>query len=339
MRSAPLLLLLLPFLPCAPVMAADASRIPTTHGPLIQNADERRLLERFDELEQTILAIRQELQEQRAKDLRHLRRQLEKLEVEAQETRYHNKACYWLAEWHVNYGDPEQALAYILRIQGSRYAPYKEASRMIEARARLALGDLASARTIAEQLSAEIPEFANLQTLVAFHEQIGQAAPKTAGHNLAGGPDDPATAHSQPWMLYCFGNLEQTSDRAQISASIRQVADPAFAPVLRVVVVSFGANPLAALGHFRSLPVSERCDLLWANPSEHGDASEWRGAWRFPVLPIAVLLGPDRRIMAIDPGPAELLPLAGLEGPATEKATASPQPRRGGKGSQRFDWR
>ncbi len=333
---APLILLSL----SGPLLAMDLEDIPTTHKPLVFDERETKAMQHMEEFETLIQDIRLLPATERPTAWQAMGRDLEKLVRRCTGTTLQNKAWYLMAQWHLEHGDgATAAMPFLTRIRNSEYPAYGNAARALEVYVQLEQGDIKQARLIAEQVSSDIPEFSNLLVLVSFYERIGQAAPRTAGRGIASGRTDPAESPT-PWLLYCFCNLESKTDRLLVRhlANMLNSDDPEQDALIKLVLVSFSANPLAVLGHFRDLPSHAQHELLWANPGSGGDAEAWRSSWGLPKTPLSVLLGPDRRILAIEPGAKELGILLGREISEPEAETPDQKNPIRGRG-KRFNWR
>ncbi len=297
--------LILILLTVAPVLAAgqDTPRPASTEREL----EARRLL---DEIEQELAAARTlGPAERRAKELR-FERNLERAIDKAATTRHANKACYLLAAWRMSYADGKGVPELLGRIDTSGYPAYQQAAKQLRVRWLLRKGSPAEARALATALVVAVPEFASLLDLCTFHEQVGKAAPRTAGEPLAGAPADPGT-RPEPWLVYHFTRSLAGDDGWLVQQWLDELARPDYAGKARLVCVVSAANPLAAVAELHALPGAQGVDLLWANPSPDGDAGRWQAAWKLPDLPATVLLGPQRTILAVQPVPADLRVLVG----------------------------
>lgn len=264
--------------------------------------------------------------ERRAREQR-CERSLERAVDKAANTRHANKACYLLAAWRMSYADGKGVPELLDRIDGSGYPAYQQAAKQLRVRWLLRKGRPAEARALATGLVATIPEFAPLLDLCAFHEQVGIAAPRTAGEPLAGGPADPG-ARPEPWLVYHFTRGFADDDGWLVQQWLDELGRPEYAGKARLVCVVAAANPLAAIADLRALPGADAVDLLWANPAPDGEAARWQAAWKLPDLPATVLLGPQRTIVAVQPVPADLRVLVGGDRPAP----AAPSNRSGRPG-------
>jgi hypothetical protein len=282
-----------------------------------QNLEAERLMV---ELDQEVAAMRALPPEaQKAKELAFGKR-LEAALGTTISTKFENKNLYWLAFWRLTYsgGDGADVDQLLDRLERLPSPSWKASGSSLRVQLRLHQGRIREARALAEPLVARIKEFSWLIDQVAFHESIGQQAPRIPGRNLNGGPADPL-ALPEPWVVYLF--VEQFNDSAAYLAnSYRQVMATLKPPSqARLVVVTFEGTSLEPVARLRQLTPPERLpDLLWANPNQGGDADAWRQRWKLPPsLPHACLVGPDRSIMAVDITPEALSrQLGGSPGPS-----------------------
>lgn len=266
-----------------------------------------RAIEAFERDHATIRAL--PMDQRRTREQR-LGPTLERLVSQAEETKAENKALYLLAHWRFMYQDGRHVEPLLDRIRRNPYPGFKNPAEALRVQLYLRQGRLGEAREITNRLVASVPELAGLAELCAFYERIGQQAPRTAGTPLGTAPADPAL-RSEPWLLYHFTGSLDANQREALKNLLEEVGKPAYADLLRVVVVAEGANPLALLGGVQDIPGSDRVDLLWSNPAPEGDAGAWRSAWNIPQLPAQVLLGPDRRVVAVQPSLDDLRVLIG----------------------------
>ncbi len=228
-------------------------------------------------------------------------------------THVENKALYWLASWRFTYRDGDGVDDLLDRLNQLKSPAFRNAGKALRVQLRLRQGQVREARTIAEPLVAQIPEFKGLLDLVAWHETVGQAAPHVASRNLSGGPDDPL-GRGEPWLLWLF--VERVDDNAlqriaRYQQALAALPNPA---MMRLVVVAFDPSPLNATATLLNQgqgkgPVP---DLMWANPNANGTSKAWETAWKLPQpLPHSALLGPDRTIMAVELPPEEVMKVVG----------------------------
>jgi hypothetical protein len=238
-------------------------------------------------------------------------------------TKFENKNLYWLAFWRLTYssGDGADVEQLLDRLERLPSPSWKASGSSLRVQLRLHQGRIREARALAEPLVLRIKEFSWLLDQVAFHESIGQMAPRLPGHSLTGGAEDPL-AGREPWVVYLF--VEQFNDSAAFLAGAYRTAIASLTPPsqVRLVVVTFEGTALEPVARLRRLdPAGGLPDLLWANPNKGGDADAWRTRWKLPPsLPHACLIGPDRSIMAVDITPEALSRQLGAARPLSAPA-------------------
>jgi hypothetical protein len=240
---------------------------------------------------------------------------LERILEKTEGTKHENKALYYLAAWRLNHNAGAGVAPLLDRLQKSKYLAYKNSGRLMEVELELREGKIVEARSHANALVADVPDFTQAKQLVAFYERVGQKAGRTAGKNLLGGPADPAAGSPEPWLLYLFvpqieGDIEQ-----KLRQYLAELGKREYAGKIRLVCVTFAGNPLDATGAFTALPGAEARELLWANPSDPDESKEWNESWKLPGLPACALLGPDRVIMGVQLAPVDLQRLIGKGAP------------------------
>lgn len=247
-------------------------------------------------------------------------------------TRLANKAQYMLGSWHLDHGSYAACERAIEAIIGSGSPSYHTLAIHLRGRLRLKQGQVAEARTDAEYIADLLPTLSPLLDQVRFHERNGQPAPRLTARNLDGGPDDPLSARTEPWLLVCFARLTDPEQRFLTATLLATLTDPAFAGKVRPVVVSFDDDALGAVTRLRELPGGSSMDLLWLGPDDPTARQQWVREWHLPTLPTSALLGPDRSIASAEPAPDRLRALVGLK-PLGEGS--GKEPRRGGM----FGWK
>lgn len=233
---------------------------------------------------------------------------LEQVLETAAGTRMENKAVYYLANWRYTYRDGEGVDQLLNRLNGLPSPAMKSTGVRLRVLLLLRQGRVGEAKTMAQALVADVPEFSPLLERVVFHETIGASAPKITSRNLTGGPDEPVAKRSEPWLFYLFVD---TIDDGSLFLIERYLDALAVLPPdqRRLVCVTFESNLLSATSRIRNHPRASEIDLLWASPGENGNAKEWRTAWKLPSQnPHIALLGPgpDRTIMAVEVTPENL---------------------------------
>jgi hypothetical protein len=242
--------------------------------------------------------------ERRTRELAFGKR-LEKLLPAMAGTRFENRMLFTLADWRFNYADGEGVDEMLDRLDRTGQPMLKSSfGQELRARLRLRQGRVAEARAIAEPLSERMPECQPLLALVAFHERVGQLAPRVTGRNLTGGPEEPIALRTEPWLLYLF--FDRIDDKARFLIQQYQQAITAAkaTAAIRLVCVTCESSPLNAVS---GLPAGAPPDLLWANPNQGGNREQWLADWKLPLpLPHTALIGPDRTIAAVEVPPEQL---------------------------------
>lgn len=320
--------LLLAALLLAPLAAGEVDNNGSLLRPVVSEKEAAAGRE-IEAIEADMAAVRRlPAEERRARELR-FERPLTRAVDRAAGTKFENKALYLLAAWRLAYARQGEIGPLLDRIDRSDYPAFQLPARALRVRWLLARGELAEARTAAASLAERVPEFAPLVALCAFHGRIGAQAPRTAGSPLGGGAADPAT-RSEPWLVYHFVRAVDGDDGEQLRAWQHELERPEYAGTVRLVCVAFAANPLATATAFAALPGAGRSDLLWASPGDEGDARRWMEDWALPELPMTVVLGADRTIVAVQPGTTDLRALVAPPEKTPARTPTAPGPK-GGK--------
>ena len=101
--------------------------------------------------------------------------------------------------------------------------------------------------------------------LVTFHERVGRKAPRTAGKNLSGGTDDPAS-QVEPWQLYLFIDGD-TDSSYQLRRHVDELRGEDYRGKIRLVCVTFASSPVAAATALNELVGGKDVCLLYTSPS------------------------------------------------------------------------
>ncbi|MBA3686737.1 MAG: hypothetical protein H0W72_16055 [Planctomycetes bacterium] len=287
--------------------------------PVISD-EERRAASQMQAMERTLADLQTLDPDKRREREGNLERPLEKLLSSCSGTKHENKAIYLLASWRAGYGDYRDVGALLDRLDACGYPAYKQAGQLLRVDVLLHDGRVAEARVVATAAIAKVPEFAAVLTLVAFHERVGQPAPRTAGRTIEGTLLDPAS-RSEPWLVYLFVDSIAGESAAQLGRWLSELARPGYAGKARVVCVAFTANGLAAATAMRALPGAESADLLWIDPAQGAELAAWQQDWSLPAVPAVAILGPDRRIVAVQAQPTALRGLVAPGAKPKERAT------------------
>lgn len=291
----------------------DQSRDPKTLKGVLRPADPNAA--QISEAEAQLVVIDQELQRaasmppaERLQQEQALESRLERAVEISAGTRLENKAVFYLANWRYSYRDGDGVEPLLNRLNGLASPAMKASGQRLRVLLLLRQGKVPEARAMGQALVAEVPEFSPLMERVTFHETMGSAAPKIVSRNLSGGPDEPVSKCSEPWLFYLFVDV---IDDASLFLLNRYLTALEVLPVdqRRVVCVTFESNLLSATSRLRSFARAKEVDLLWASPGENGNAKAWTMAWKLPSQnPHIALLGPgpERTIMAVEVTPDNL---------------------------------
>lgn len=305
--------IVLALLVCARMSGAADDRIQSALTG-VETEEERRARLRVERMERTLDELHTLPMAEQIRRRADLERDLERLAEQVSGTKHENKAVYWLAEWRLVHRHGEEVQPLLERLAGLRYPAYKTLGQVLRVRLMLTRGDTREARRLAERVVGRVPEFAPVLDLVSFHEQVGELAPRLPGRDLRGGAgDDPLRERAEPWLLVAFAELSDPEQRYLVGRYAVELAREEYRGRVGFICVGLGGDPLGTMTRFAELGADDHAGLLWSNPNDDDASGAWRSAWRFPEPPAVVLLGPDRRIMAIDPPIARLRPLGGLE--------------------------
>ena len=297
-----LLLLLLAFLAGCSDARSDGKPEPATKAQ-IENA--RAVMASFEAEQESLPSLPPS---QRAERLRTFGTRLEAGLTNTANTRFENKNLLWLASWRYAQADGEGVDAALDRLDRCESPALKNSGQQLRVLTRLRQGRVAEARQLAEQLVKVVPEFGGLIDRVVFHETVGAKAPLLTARNLSGGNDQPISARSEPWLLYCFVDALDANAEALIAAY-----RDALAPLVgqaRLVCVTYEPNLLNATARLRSLGDIGTIDLLWVAPGER--AKTWAAAWKLPQpMPRVVLLGPERTVLGVELTPGMVTKMLG----------------------------
>jgi hypothetical protein len=288
----------------------------TTQDPAAvqHQRDEQSAARELDALEARIRAWQALPPAQREEQGKGFGADLERVLADVAGTSSQNKVLYWLADWRMHYALGAGVKECLDKLDHSPSSKMKGMGERLRVEWLLRTGDVAQARTIAERLVAQVPEWGGLMNLVALHELVGKPPPRTAGANISGGPEDPAATRTEPWMVYLIIDSLDDENRFLLGRWLGEIARPEYAGRARLTLVTSEGTPLGAIAKTRDLPGVQLMDMLWASPAQGGDAEAWRTAWGLsPRQRAAAVLGPGpkRLILAIATEPEDLRALLG----------------------------
>ncbi len=218
-------------------------------------------------------------------------------------TRFENKAVYYQAQWHFNFDDTCTGVDGLLdRLDALEKPIFKQNGRALRVQLQLRQGRLITARARAEALAAELPEFAFLLDLVRWHERIGGIVEVTGGPGLDGQPIDAKNA-SEGHVLFLLLSVwnEQaafTVQRYQAALATSGVND------VRLVLVIGDGDPRRIREALALIAAGAPVSVVLARSLEA--AQRLNDAWKPPLDNFTVLLGPSRRIVAVELRPGDI---------------------------------
>ena len=218
-------------------------------------------------------------------------------------TRFENKAVYYQAQWHFNFDDTCAGVDAVLdRLEGLEKPIFKQNGRALRVQLQLRQGRLITARTKAESLAAELPEFSFLLDLVRWHERIGGIVEVTGGPGLDGLPIEPKNA-TESRLLYLLLSVwnEQSSFTVQRYQAALAATD---ASQVRLVLVIGDGDPQRIRDALAQMPGGAPVSVILARSLTAVQALN--EAWKPPLDAFTVLLGPTRRIVAVELRPGDV---------------------------------
>jgi hypothetical protein len=218
-------------------------------------------------------------------------------------TRFENKAVYFQAQWHFNFDDTCAGVEALLdRLEGLEKPIYKQNGRALRVQLQLRQGRLITARAKAEALATELPEFAFLLDLVRWHERVGGIVEVTGGPGLDGLPSEPKNT-SESHLLYLLLSVwnEQSAFTVQRYQAALAATD---ASQVRLVLVIGDGDPQRIRDALAQMAGSVPVSVILARSLSA--AQTLNEAWMPPLDAFTVLLGPTRRIVAVELRPGDL---------------------------------
>ena len=218
-------------------------------------------------------------------------------------SRFENKAVYYQAQWHFNFDDTCAGVDGMLdRLDALEKPIFKQNGRALRVQLQLRQGRLITARARAEALAVELPEFAFLLDLVRWHERIGGIVESTGGPGLDGQPIDAKNA-SEGHLLFLL--LSVWNEQAAFTVQRYQAALAASgASDVRLVLVIGDGDPRRIREALASITEGAPVSVVLARSLEAAQALN--EAWKPPLDNFTVLLGPTRRIVAVELRPGDI---------------------------------
>lgn len=224
-------------------------------------------------------------------------------------TRFENKAVYIQAQWEFNFDDSGAGIdAALDRLDGLEKPLLKQAGRALRVQHQLRQGRIVTARSKAEQVAADVPEFAFLLDLVRWHERIGGPVDATGGPGLDGQPTDPATTE-EAHLLYLTLSVWNEQSAFTVQRYREALAALPKADCRLVLVIGDGA-PRRIREDLAALPDHVPTTVLLARSI--AEARTLNETWKPPMDGFTVLLGPKRLVTAVEVRPGDLPVALGL---------------------------
>ncbi len=279
-----------------PPRPADSGKRPFADPNLYAASEEQtaQALKTMEDIEREIAASQTFDPAEREQRLRSLGSRLERLVTQAQGSRFHNKALYLLAHWRFTFRDDGSGVGEALdALDALPTPPLKQLGKSLRVLHYSRQGRLVQARTVAEKLVADIPQFAGLLDLVALHEGIGKPAPPTAGRGLDDRTIDPLPGSDRP-LLLVIANAWNPETRHVLGRFHAQVEGRC-----RLALwVADGTPDTLRQG----LPAG----VVGMYARTKAEADGWLGKWITPDSTLAVLIAPDRTLTGVGVRPGDL---------------------------------
>ncbi len=222
-------------------------------------------------------------------------------------TRFENKAVYIQAQWRFNFDDAGNRVdAALDRLDGLEKPILKQAGRALRVQHQLREGRLITARSKAEQLIGDVPEFGFLLDLVRWHERIGGTIEISGGLDLDGVLVDPATAE-EGHVLFLL--LAVWNDQAAFTVQrYRSALASLNKPDCRLVLVIGDGAPRRIRDDLHEQPAASSSDvpLTVILARSVDEARSLNETWKPPFDGFTVMLGPKRRITGVALRPGDL---------------------------------
>lgn len=294
---------LLPLLTGCGDARPPSSAVPNSIDPPPADARSRQAEKEINDLERTLESIRAlspavGLEQQRAIGPR-----VDATVSVCAGTRFENKAVYYQAQWHFNFDDTCAGVDAMLdRLEGLEKPIFKQNGRALRVQLQLRQGRMITARAKAESVAEDVPEFAFLLDLVRWHERIGGIVELTGGPGLDGQHIDPQTAtegHLLYLLIYVWNERNAfTVRRYHEALSAVSGAD------CRLTLVIGDGDPRRIRDELALFTGKAPTTVILSRSL--AEAQALNDAWKPPLDGFTVLLGPQRRITAVELRPGDV---------------------------------
>lgn len=298
-----MVVLVLPMLGGCGDSRPQGSAIPNNIDPLPPDARARQAETVIVDLERTLDAFRalppaEGLEQQRAIGPR-----VDATVGICAGTRFENKAVYYQAQWHFNFDDSCAGVDAMLdRLEGLEKPIFKQNGRALRVQLQLRQGRLITARAKAEKIASDVPEFAFLLDLVRWHDRVGGVVDVTGGPGLDGQPIDPIS-DTEGNLLYLLTSV--WNERSAFTARRYHEALAALSGAdCRLVLVIGDGDPRRIRDDLAKFPSQVPTSVILSRSL--ADAQALNDAWKPPLDGFTVLLGPKRRITAVELRPGDI---------------------------------
>lgn len=218
-------------------------------------------------------------------------------------TRFENKAVYYQAQWHFNFDDSCAGVDAMLdRLEGLEKPIFKQNGRALRVQVQLRQGRLITARAKAEQVAGDVPEFAFLLDLVRWHERVGGVIDATGGPGLDGQHIDPQ-ADVEGHLLYLLVSVWNERN-AFVARRYYEALSAIPGADCRLVLVIGDGDPRRIRDDLAPLTGSVPTTVILSRSL--AEAQALNDAWKPPLDGFTVLLGPQRRITAVELRPGDV---------------------------------
>lgn len=216
------------------------------------------------------------------------------------DTRFENKAVYLQAQWRVQFNDDGRGVDQALdRLEALPTPILKVSGKALRVQHLLRQERVVTARTRAEPLATDIPEFAYLLDLVRWHERTGGIVESGPGPGLDGELVDPAQA-TERFLLYLHFAVWDDQAAFTTSRYLKVIAGND----CRLIVVIRDGSPKRVADDRAKLQGADQCTFMLCRTKAEGQAV--LEAWSPPLDPWTILLDGKRRIVAVEVRPGDL---------------------------------